>query len=546
MNIPIIIGVTGHRNLCDGDLARLREIVRKELLRIQKRYPDSSLVMLNSLAEGADQLCAEAAAELGISLVVPLPMNVDDYIEDFKDEALKKFKRLLATADDVFVSPCTEKAGILTRDYYYRQAGIFIAAHSHVLLALWDGKPAKPGGGGTADVVDLMLNPVYAGEGSLYRTTHAGSVLQVVTPRKNMEIPGDAFTVKLLGQPYEILDAVLQATDEFNSDVSSISQTKFQSLADKKTLSEASEKADSIHNLYQKADALSVVFRDKYLAAMKGLSLCGVVLVLSFLLYDEVESNLCLIVYGIILIMAFTFFIISRRGKYHRKYLEYRALAETLRVQFYLILLGINRNIADEYTWTQKNKNLWIRDTVTAALCGKTESATATGEQIEKMWIDNQLAYHERALAKANKKVKMNSSVSTALLITSIATFMIILVMEFHFSDLMNNDLLNGPIRKIVMMHDGQEFVIRGIFKIVLGVFSAITLFLSNYYGKLSLNRKISDHEKMIAHYKSARERFQDPSLARDLLFLELAKEEIVENGNWFSYCSDNTLTINF
>ena len=75
--------------------------------------------------------------------------------------------------------------------------------------------------------------------------------------------------------------------------------------------------------------------------------------------------------------------------------------------------------------------------------------------------------------------------------------------------------------------------------KLVLGSISAATLFISNYYGKLSLSRGVEDHVKMAAFYQKILDRLfiygQDESL-----LLLLAREELIENGNWCSYQRDN------
>jgi hypothetical protein len=91
------------------------------------------------------------------------------------------------------------------------------------------------------------------------------------------------------------------------------------------------------------------------------------------------------------------------------------------------------------------------------------------------------------------------------------------------------------------MQHEDQAFTLRSLLKIVLGGVSAITLFLSSYYGKLSLERKSLDHEKMASLYLSAKEQFERGNADNDQLFSELAREEIIENGNWFSYCRENS-----
>ena len=79
----------------------------------------------------------------------------------------------------------------------------------------------------------------------------------------------------------------------------------------------------------------------------------------------------------------------------------------------------------------------------------------------------------------------------------------------------------------------------RTVLKIALGTMSAVTLFVANYYGRLSLPRTLSDHQKM--------ERFYDRMAARlerdgqtEALLETLAREELIETGKWSSYQRDN------
>lgn len=66
--IPITIGVTGHRAVREEDREALYAAVMSELKLLRELYPNSPFVMLNSLAEGADQLCADAAREQEIQI----------------------------------------------------------------------------------------------------------------------------------------------------------------------------------------------------------------------------------------------------------------------------------------------------------------------------------------------------------------------------------------------------------------------------------------------------------------------------------------------
>ena len=67
-----------------------------------------------------------------------------------------------------------------------------------------------------------------------------------------------------------------------------------------------------------------------------------------------------------------------------------------------------------------------------------------------------------------------------------------------------------------------------------------MTLFIANYYGKLSLPRTVSDHRKMERFYEKMSDMLQQHGQTEELLTV-LAREELIENGNWCSYQRDNT-----
>lgn len=137
------IGVSGHRDLSKYDADALSKRVQRALERFSR--DGRACRMLNSIAEGADQLCAEAALELGFELICPLPF--DGYRADFSGEALERFDRLLGrTADFFYVSDSSD------RDVAYLAAGQYVAGNCDVLLAVWDGEPQQSNCGTEAAV----------------------------------------------------------------------------------------------------------------------------------------------------------------------------------------------------------------------------------------------------------------------------------------------------------------------------------------------------------------------------------------------------------
>lgn len=156
---PFVIGVTGHRNLLSQDALMQKEQIKNCLSALQlKRTP---LLMYNSLAQGADMLCADVAMELQIPIVAVLPCEEKQYVKSFDSPFREKLHRYIAACKEVIIAPDAEQLSdslLDSESFQYRQAGIYVSQHSSLLIALWDGKKSTGNGCGTADIVHYMLN----------------------------------------------------------------------------------------------------------------------------------------------------------------------------------------------------------------------------------------------------------------------------------------------------------------------------------------------------------------------------------------------------
>ncbi len=156
---PVLrIGVTGHRDLGDR-AAAIEGLARARLAEWWRAHADARFEVLSALAEGADRLVARLAVEmLAARLVVCLPMPREAYARDFATAASQaEFEALLGQALRIDEAPLLS-VGEAWRDWseernhQYAWAGAWVAAKCDLLIAIWDGKPAR-GTGGTADVV---------------------------------------------------------------------------------------------------------------------------------------------------------------------------------------------------------------------------------------------------------------------------------------------------------------------------------------------------------------------------------------------------------
>jgi hypothetical protein len=134
------VGITGHRDLGDRTHRLVSAAVAAELAGY------GALHGISSLAEGADQIFAEAVLRAGGRLTAVIPSA--GYGALFRTaDGHAAYRRLRASATDVVILPFPTPS-----DEACWAAGRRVVRLSEVLLAVWDGGPSA-GAGGTADVV---------------------------------------------------------------------------------------------------------------------------------------------------------------------------------------------------------------------------------------------------------------------------------------------------------------------------------------------------------------------------------------------------------
>ena len=506
--IPVIIGVTGHRRMREQDLEKITESVREQIGKLRRRCPHSQIIVMTCLAEGADQLCAEIALDMGLEIMSVLPMPIEEYAKDFTGEPLDKLYELAEKSLKTFVAPHIEpeQEG---RNYLYRQAGVYVADHCHLLLALWDGSEPVKGGCGTSSIAQLKLENLSREAGEQLR--HAkGQVVQIKTPPVGS--PGSvegAGAVTVYGDE-TWFRRVLRDTDIYNAD------------CEQEKPAESKEKLSAVYEL---ADRMSMVSAVRYRKILAGMSVCAVVLAMAFLLYDEVDWYGMIILCGIMIIMLFLINTITGKSKCRERYLEYRILAEACRVQSYLKMAGTTLSVAEFIPWNLQVAVPWISRAMAAVTAGDTAGKR---QSVLKIWITDQKEYHKKAVLRSETQLMRNDRIVRAALIFTILIYVGALAFEI---------ICGGLFGGKVMFSAETNDVIRVIIKVAMGTFSAATVFTGNYYGKLALPNVIDDHLKMILLYEEAEREIAEKGESEPLL-VRIAEDELGENANWYAYQS--------
>lgn len=520
--IPFLIGVTGHRVIRDCDTNTLYLTVKSILKGLIERCPNTPIQMMNSLAEGSDLLCADAAVSLGIPLIVVLPTEPNEYSAHFSECDRERFYSHLNRAESVLISPETEEPtpSISEQDYHFRQAGIYISTHSHLLIALWDGDMTQKDGCGSAAAVNFMLNGSYnPKEGVPNRPAKASMVYHVLTPRSDT---GEAGKLQKLGD-YESFSEILTRTDEFNR-LSESQKKQGYSLFEQV---EVPPRVHALDSLYSSSDQLSIRYAKRYRLVLALMALFGTLLTLSFLLYDEAELHWMILATGAALLLMVISHRYAVRSACHRRYLEYRVLAESLRVQAFLKYAGSELDVPSLMPLIQQEETTWIVSALSALSAVRIDPVP---HSIKDLWIVSQRDYHAKAIQKSSLKRAGSDRIVSVALILSASIYVTALILELTLFGTFFPSLahLNSPD------------LCRTVIKIILGGLSAGTLFIANYYGKQSLVRVETDHIKM-QHFFDQMLSLIDRQGQNDKILKHLAREELNENGNWYSYQSNNT-----
>jgi hypothetical protein len=553
--VPLVVAVTGHRDLLKSELPAIRERVRAFMADLERRYPDLPVVVMSGLAAGADSLVAEEALALGLKLIAALPMPRDLYAEDFAAGTEREnFLALCARASEFIELPFTpgNTAGLsrepgYNRDRQYAQLGVFLSAHCHVLLALWDGRQAGELGG-TAAVVNFHQNDMMPGYTSraaanqrmladdesdlVYhivcsRDRPGGAPPDGLAPLETAWLTTDEYAPRTADLPLRHR-LIFERTSEFNRDArrhaDSIEEQKYPLCSDADA-DRLNPELRRINAGFCIADWLAIHYQRRTVLALRVSHVLAFFMGSMFILYSDLDT-LDYFLYGLLgfVLLALAVLVAANRGAWHRKYLDYRALAEGLRVQFFWAAAGVTSgNVTkfahDNFLQKQDVELGWIRNVmrVTGLRCDVEPSDDPEGVAFARReWIGDdgsgQLGYYRRKSVERLGRHRLTSKLE----ITSMAVGAITIALLLLFGSVMPDALRNALILTL------------GIMLLLAGVRQA-------YAHRTAESELMKQYEFMYRVFRSARRRLelaQDDADRRRILLL-LGDAALDEHAEW-------------
>jgi hypothetical protein len=449
--VPFTIGVTSHRTIAGREEAGVRERVREFFASLGREFPGLPLTVLSSLAQGGDQLVAEEALAHGARLIAVLPMLRAEYSVDFDDPALRARFEALCAAADVIELPAVEGNSLDSggdvligseRDRHYAQAGVYVSSHCHILLAIWDGKNSERFGG-TAQIVKYHLSGIkpstverrrfqsgYSPLGNdierlafhivCSRAAADGTPAPPLRPLETFWRTGER-TLPGSGPMPPEFHTTFAHIEEFNADWAKYQapiDAKARVRAEREGKSSALPTMDAIDRLFEAADWLAIHFQRRVLFAMRTIYTLAALMGIAFLLYSDFPAqDYMILVFLALFAFGVSLSLLARRRGWHRKYLDYRALAEGLRVQSYwrragLSVTGDSEFAHDNFLQKQDVELGWIRNVMRSAgldaeLRPSPSDALAL-EQVIAEWVgesdkSGQLHYYERRVVQRTR-----------------------------------------------------------------------------------------------------------------------------------------------
>lgn len=614
-NIPIVFGVTGH---IDIDIDEDNEIKVKEIIynifdEISRICPSSPFILLTPYAEGADRYVANLAKEYNrknhgkINIIGVFPMVMEEYSNDFKSNDSKEKFKVFINQNRFFELPLVDgntiesiKSDIKSRDLQYKQVGEYIAKHSQILIALWDGKE-NDSICGTYSVVKYKLTGIKSNDSSFLKqpvmTNECAPVYHIVVPRKGKRNTIDH--EKTVGEPYTLkvryanedasyindnssLDYIVKSSEfdeaqnlKFINMLKNIERYNKDILFNKKYIDEKKDQekksfvkyAEIDENInfnepnevgnpynfseslkrtldkYYCANALAIMYKEKHRRRLISISILTLTSVISFVAYkatdfSEILDSIIISLYIFLVFFAWILYLDSKKNDYQKKFLEYRTLAEGLRVQFMWKYAGMDENVVNVYMKKHSNKLDWIRSAINAIevpIYG-VEKYNGNMKQrfkfIQNKWISNQKDYFSMT-SKINSEtiIKRERICNLLFWLTIGLSFALVLCHIFELSPL-----------KFKYINYLRQFIL-----ISLAIVAPISSMISNYINKMCFKENNVTYCEMKNIFEKYHNKFSNVlnssddtldfneeigSYLKELIF-DLGKESLAETGDW-------------
>jgi len=271
--------------------------------------------------------------------------------------------------------------------------------------------------------------------------------------------------------------------------------------------------------LYSASDVLSQFYQKK---TARLISWIYVLFFAAVVLYGLIDWSSYLVLCYIGLIPAIALLAKkTSRDRIEDRFLDYRALAEGLRVQFFWTLSGIDENVSSHYLSKYEGLLTWIRKAVKSIeiitlRTGSAEHAPGNDAFLNitrKLWIESQLDYFG---SKKRPLLAKSQQFGNIMFLSFVLTLLVALVYGMYvlFAGVGNNEAINN-------------------FQILLGVIAAVGVAAQAYRNKRAYDELQRRYSLAQQTYASAMRELEIGVVPPERILVAVGREALLENSDW-------------
>jgi hypothetical protein len=249
---------------------------------------------------------------------------------------------------------------------------------------------------------------------------------------------------------------MIQRTAEFNRDIARYKKPVYPG----ETLPGWSETLGSQPDLartagyFAIADRLAGRYAWRYRIALKVLYGLGIFMGVAFIAYADLDRPEMIVAFLALFFIGFGLYRLVSHLEWHRKFLDYRAMAEGLRVQFYWRLAGVSGQLRNDFAYDnflqkQDVEIGWIRNVMRYAGApeDRLRRRAADVDTVIEHWIgepdgDGQLGYFEKRCRQHRRHVTHTDRLVAGTLWTGIAITIVLALFQHRMTDLLQTAMV--------------------------------------------------------------------------------------------------------
>ena len=538
-NSPFVAAILGHWSIDEPPESTRLAAVAAFVGDLKRHLPNTELKIIVGVTSDFDLSIMQAVMDSGAAVEAVLPASCEACLPGLDTLAGATLQRLLrhprfrwsVLPSTVWGRPITdEDASRRSADYAVLTAALI--RRSCLLLTLWDHH--LPQSGGVADSSQRHVG--------VRIDEQAGASLVMLDETPDADTPDELIRWSPGGtaspsMPPE-LRRLMAEFDGYNLDFQELRTEGVLKPPDSLLASlpptlhvEARAELESIDEQYGKADALALhyqVLSDRLFGLFGAMAF---VMGLAYLVYDKItHASMLLFAYLLVLMLSLIVYYALRGKQWFARHLTYRALAETLRVTFYLRLAGLDHRIDTarviEMSGIRYFKGFNLITDVLAAVSSRDTGAqhrvkvdSQTERLIEETWIASQYRYFAAKVGKLERNRDHMGNLKNVLF----AVIVLVIVAMSLSDEFMENTVVGYGVslKNLVTFGDG-------LLALMLGVWGL-------HDAKMARRELLWQYRNQRNHFARARRQLASPmSLSeRTAILVGLGRDSLMESYLW-------------